>query len=79
METTFFEAEKKCATIGRRLCTAAELAKNKCCGTGCGFDDKLTWHTDSAKTTAPSGEFKVPYFLDLFASRIVKLIFPLIN
>ena len=26
-----------------RLCTADELNNNGCCGTGCGFDTKLTW------------------------------------
>ena len=44
LETTYDEAQKKCATIGRRLCTAQEFADNKCCGTGCGFDDKLNWY-----------------------------------
>ena len=44
LETTYDEAQKKCAIIGRRLCTAPELAESKCCGTGCGFDDKLNWY-----------------------------------
>ena len=74
MITTFALAQAKCSEVGRRICTADELKNNKCCMTGCFFDDKLTW-----QTTAPSGEFKVPYFLDIFASRIAKLIFPLIN
>ena len=78
MEKTFAMAQAECSAIEMRICTAEELERNKCCNTGCGFDDKLTWHTDSAKTTAPSGEFKVPYFLDIFASRIAKLIFVLI-
>ena len=33
--------------MGRRLCTADELASNKCCGTGCHYDDILTWQTGS--------------------------------
>ena len=78
MITTFALAQAKCSEVGRRICTADELKNNKCCMTGCFFDDKLTWQTDSAKTTAPSGEFKVPYFLDKFASSIAKLIFVLI-
>ena len=65
MTRTFAIAQAECSAIGRRICTADELKSNKCCRTGCGFDDKLTWHTDSAKSYAPSGEFKVPYFLDI--------------
>ena len=44
-QTNFREAQLKCADIGRRLCTANELSGNKCCETGCAFDDKLTWYT----------------------------------
>ena len=42
LETTYDEARKKCATIGRRLCTAAEM--DICCWKGCYFDDKLNWY-----------------------------------
>jgi hypothetical protein len=45
LETTYDDAERKCTTLGRRLCTATELANDKCCSTGCGFDAKLTWYT----------------------------------
>ena len=44
LETSYNQAENECSKLGRRLCTAAEMAENKCCGTGCGFDDKLTWY-----------------------------------
>ena len=47
MRTTLAMAQAKCSAIGRRICTAEELAMNKCCSTGCGFDDKLTWYTGS--------------------------------
>ena len=47
MTTTLARAQARCAKMGRRICTAEELAKNKCCGTGCGFDSRLTWHTGS--------------------------------
>ena len=47
MTTTLAMAQARCAKMGRRICTAEELAKNKCCGTGCGFDSRLTWHSDS--------------------------------
>ena len=40
---TYKKAHEKCADEGRRLCTTDELKANKCCGTGCGFDSKLTW------------------------------------
>ena len=45
---TYGEAKEKCAAIGRRLCMAEELAKEKCCGsnnTVCNFDTALTWHS----------------------------------
>ena len=51
METTFAMAQAECSAIEMRICTAEELERNKCCNTGCGFDDKLTWHTDSTSTT----------------------------
>ena len=40
---TLDQAQEKCAAIGRRLCTPAELNDNRCCGTGCMFDLELTW------------------------------------
>ena len=43
-KTTFEEAEGKCASINMRLCTLEELESNLCCGTGCEFDMKPTWH-----------------------------------
>ena len=43
LETTYAEARSKCNELGRRLCTPHELKGNKCCKTGCGFDNKLTW------------------------------------
>ena len=44
---TLAEAQARCARMGRRLCTANELASNKCCETGCLYDDILTWQTGS--------------------------------
>ena len=45
METaTFEEAEGKCTSMNMRLCTSDELESNLCCGTGCEFDMKPTWH-----------------------------------
>ena len=43
LKTTYDEAQKKCKDIGRRLCTDTEISV--CCGTGCGFDSELTWHS----------------------------------
>ena len=55
---TFEEAEGKCASINMRLCTLEELESNLCCGTGCEFDMKLTWHkrgiTQANNTENPS-------------------------
>ena len=51
LETTYDEARKKCATIGRRLCTAAEM--DICCWKGCYFDDKLNWYTASRILAGP--------------------------
>ena len=51
METTFAMAQAECSAIEMRICTAEELERNKCCNTGCGFDDKLTWRTGSTTTT----------------------------
>ena len=45
---SYGEAKEKCAAIGRRLCMAEELAKEKCCGsnnTVCNFDTALTWYS----------------------------------
>lgn len=42
-ETTYEDAEYTCESLDMRLCTADELNNNGCCGTGCGFDTKLTW------------------------------------
>merc|ERR1719367_1901056 len=48
MKTTLARAQARCAKMGRRICTAEELTKNKCCGTGCGYDSNLTWYTGKA-------------------------------
>ena len=49
---TLAEAQRRCGRMGRRLCTADELASNKCCGTGCHYDDILTWQTGSVSKSA---------------------------
>ena len=54
LETTFAKAQARCSAIGRHICTAEDLARNKCCRSGCGFDNKLIWHTGSK-----SNEIKV--------------------
>ena len=42
---TIEEAKTKCAGIGKRLCTPAELGSGRCCGKGCDFDNKLIWQS----------------------------------
>ena len=54
LETTYDEARKKCATIGRRLCTATELAENVCCWKGCYFDEKLNWYINFTGWFSPT-------------------------
>jgi len=48
--STFDDAEKKCAAIDMRLCTSDELRNNLCCGSGCNFDKKPTWQKREIKT-----------------------------
>ena len=46
---TFDEAQKKCASLGKRLCTPNELANDICCGLGCQFDKELQWQVEDGK------------------------------
>ena len=39
-------ADSICASVGARLCTAAELASDVARGTGCGFDNANVWTSD---------------------------------
>jgi hypothetical protein len=36
-----------CAGVGGRLCTAAEISAGAAVGTGCGFDEKRVWTSDT--------------------------------
>ena len=45
-----------CSELGRRICKADDLKNNKCCLTGCYFDDKLTWQWNSVRPPRPSEE-----------------------
>ena len=42
---TYEVALQRCASKGWRLCTADELASNKCCATGCQYDIMSVWQT----------------------------------
>jgi len=44
---SLYEAMIECEAHGARLCTAAELEGGICCGTGCGFDGRMVWSSDS--------------------------------
>ena len=46
---TFDQAQEKCASNGKRLCTPMELANGQCCSKGCSFDEKLNWQVDDGK------------------------------
>eukprot|EP00929_Paragymnodinium_shiwhaense_P083388 TRINITY_DN44406_c0_g1_i1.p1 TRINITY_DN44406_c0_g1~~TRINITY_DN44406_c0_g1_i1.p1 ORF type:complete len:391 (-),score=56.98 TRINITY_DN44406_c0_g1_i1:409-1581(-) len=52
---TFEDAEELCKSLGRRLCSQAELESNLCCGTGCGMDNELVWTSMpvSSKASVP--------------------------
>ena len=39
-------ADSICTSVGARLCTAAELARDVARGTGCGFDNANVWTSD---------------------------------
>ena len=56
--TTWKKAHEICSLFGRRICKADDLKNNKCCLTGCYFDDKLTWQWNSVRR--PSEEEHVP-------------------
>ena len=47
-------AAEACAALGLRLCTAAELVSGMCCGTGCGYDERLIWASDATATPTPT-------------------------
>jgi len=49
-EKTYAEAKAICEGKQLRLCSKDELESNVCCGTGCGFDNWLTW------TSTPYGK-----------------------
>ena len=46
---SFVAAEKQCAKIGARLCSAAELNQNVAKNTGCRLDKALVWTKDSCQ------------------------------
>ena len=48
---TYQQAAGECEARGKRLCTADELGRQVCCGTGCGYDASLVWSGTSC--TAP--------------------------
>ena len=41
--TSYEDAENECYEQGLRLCTPSEMKSGLCCGSGCEFDNKLTW------------------------------------
>ena len=54
---TFAEAEALCATYSKTLCTKAELASAKCCGTGGGCDAYGIWTLDKACTLKANPQY----------------------
>ena len=55
----FKQAQQDCASIGRRLCTPAELRSytgliENCCSTGCGYDFLTVWEKEKDPTQNPA-------------------------
>ena len=50
---THGNATAECQARGLRLCTAAELERGKCCGSGCVMDRMLTWTSDPCASSDP--------------------------
>ena len=50
---THGNATMECEARGLRLCTAAELERGKCCGSGCVMDRMLTWTADPCTSSDP--------------------------
>lgn len=44
---TFGQADEFCTSVGARLCTANEVARECTRGTGCGHDNDLVWTSDA--------------------------------
>jgi hypothetical protein len=51
---TFCEAEDICESVGARLCTVAELEGNCASGSGCNFNNEMSWASGPAPTPAPT-------------------------
>ena len=62
---TLAEAQARCAERERRLCTVDELASNKCCETGCGYDHVYIWQTDSVSESGNNNQGK-PHMQNFF-------------
>ena len=59
-KSTFAAAEKHCEKQGMRLCSVAELESGACCGKGCGWDNEISWTSDSYETSRLSSSSKQP-------------------
>ena len=57
-DITYNEAVDVCSSRGSRLCFEYEL--NKCCGTGCNYDDATSWVADEEQGTEYNGFIKKP-------------------
>ena len=63
---TLAVAQARCAGMGRRLCTAEELKGNKCCNTGCNYDDELTWQLGGFSESGNNNQGKKTHCIGLF-------------
>lgn len=52
-QLSFVQAERACASIGARLCSAAELVRGAATGTGCKLDQVRVW--SASRCSLPSG------------------------
>ena len=57
-KVTYAEALNRCVRNGMRLCTADELASDKCCGTGCNYDVIRVWQTGGVSKSGNNNQGK---------------------
>jgi len=51
--STFAAAKNYCEDKGMRLCSVGELESGACCNKGCGWNNQISWTSDSCVTTDP--------------------------
>ena len=78
-KVTYAEAFKRCDRKGMRLCTADELASNKCCGTGYNYDDIRVWQTGGISKSGNNNQGKKSknYCIGFWSNSILSILRPI--